>query len=221
METSAYRNQLMTFSFGVRRDGRARVLDDPAIDDPGTPLYVCNMKILWPFHTVLSSLCGENQSHVLNPPWTLSLQLIAQHWGSRATLFFVFFQFSTQYFFNTFNGSEATKSPPQQKTRQSQWSAAWNKLPEIHRHSSEPATDFQSAPLEELQGNGLLFFSPRRFTFRQTSERASRRAGGRENNEDWHGRGIVRVGVRDGEWEPWKRGRNWNRGASLEARAGT
>lgn len=54
METSALRNQLMTFSFGVRRDGRARVLDDPAIDDPGihledpesTPLYVCNMKIL-------------------------------------------------------------------------------------------------------------------------------------------------------------------------------
>lgn len=111
---------------------------------------------------------------------------------------FLLLQFSTQYFFNTFNGSEAAKSPP----RQSPWSAAWNKLPEIHRHSSEPATDFQSAPLEELQGNGLLFFSPRRFTFRQTSERASRRAGGRENNEDWHGRGIVRVGVRDGEWEP-------------------
>lgn len=113
-----------------------------------------------------------------------------------------FFNFQLIFFFNTFNGSEAAKSPPQQKTRQSQWSAAWNKLPEIHRHSSEEATDFQSAPLEELQGNGLLFFSPRRFTFRQTSERASRRAGGRENNEDWHGRGIVRVGVRDGEWEP-------------------
>lgn len=54
METSALRNQLMTFSFGVRRDGRARVLGDPAIDDPGihledpesTPLYVCNIKIL-------------------------------------------------------------------------------------------------------------------------------------------------------------------------------
>lgn len=34
-----------------------------------------------------------------------------------------------------------------------------------------------------------------------SAQQASEQAGGRENNEDWHGRGIVRVGVRDGEWE--------------------
>lgn len=177
--------------------------------------FACNIKILKPFHIVLWSLSTANQGQCLKSDLNSELTthgVILSLLGN--CIFVLFFNI---LFFNRYTVSSPQHCHVHNKICK-KVSEVLLRISSIRSmHSSGAATDFQSGSLEELQGNGWLFFSPRRFTFSPTSQWA----GGRENNEDWQGRKIVRVGVRDGKWELWKRGRKWNRGANLAARTGT